>query len=132
MSKTLLCFLGLWVLLSLNCSSSKGTTQPTKEDLQKIKFNLNQLDEEGLQGPEGGKVALNYEFCIPNAPTFIKEAQRIDPGLQMHVGSRGRIGCLRGKEILCIGSTHQKGYRDILYQLAALPYIKSIEQTFFE
>jgi hypothetical protein len=76
MSKTLLCFLGLWFLLSLNCSSSKGTTQPTKEDLQKIKFNLNQLDEEGLQGPEGGKVALNYEFCIPNAPTFIKEAQR--------------------------------------------------------
>ena len=100
--------------------------------LEKIKFDLNQLDEDGLSGPEGGKVALSYEFCIPNTANFIKEVSTIDKTLNVQYGSAGRIGCLRGKEVLCIGHTNQKDYKSVLHQLAALPYIQQIQQTFFE
>jgi hypothetical protein len=45
--------------------------------------------------------------------------------------SRGRIGCT-GDQYLCVGSTHQPGFRAVLARLARLPYIDRIEQSFGE
>ncbi len=122
------CFTALIPLLLISCHSSRP--QPTESERQKIPFVLSQLDEDGLYGPEGGKVALDYEFCIPKEEKYLQEARKIDPSLKVQ-SSRGRIGC--GKDqYLCLGNTHQKNYRDILYGLARLPYVERIEQAFFE
>ena len=32
----------------------------------KIKFDLTQLDKDGLSGPDDGKRSISYEFCIPD------------------------------------------------------------------
>jgi hypothetical protein len=46
-------------------------------------------------------------------------------------GSPGRLGC-DTYENLCIGSTHQKNFKDVLRGLAELPYITRIDQSFLE
>ena len=56
--------------------------------------------------------------------------REIDGSVEMH-RSRGRVGC-SGGELLCIGSTHQPGYREVLDALTRLPYVTRIEQAFFE
>jgi hypothetical protein len=122
------------LIISIFIASCHSNHQVLTEGphLKKITFDLNQLDENGLSGPEGGKVAVSYEFCIPNTAQHIKEVSGIDQTLNMQYGSPGRIGCLRGREVLCVGHTNQKDYKQVLYQLAALPYIQQIRQTFFE
>jgi len=121
-------FAALFPLLFFSCHSSRP--QPTESERQKIRFDLSQLDEDGLHGPESGKVALDYEFCIPKEEKYLQEVKKIDPSLKVQSG-RGRIGC--GKDqYLCLGNTHQKNHKDILYGLARLPYIERIEQAFFE
>ena len=54
----------------------------------------------------------------------------IDGSVVMH-RARGRIGC-RPKELLCIGSTHQPAYLEVLQALSQLPYVARIDQAFFE
>jgi hypothetical protein len=98
---------------------------------EKIHFDLNALDEAGLFGPPDGLRALDYEFCIPDRPDYVARVQAIDPSLRTYAGSRGRVGCTPG-ERLCLGNTHQPGYRGVLEALAALPYVTRIEQAFFE
>jgi heat shock protein HslJ len=98
----------------------------------KISFDLAALDEAGLAGPLGGQVAVAYEFCIPAAPAYLAEVQRIDPTVRAQPGSRGRLGCLPDAEVLCIGSTHQPGWRAVLQQLAALDYVARIDRHFAE
>ena len=121
-----LLFAGL--LSFLSCTNSKML--PSKEQLNKIRFDLSMLDEDGLLGPENGKVALDYEFCIPRDDQYLKAVTRIDPTIKVQL-SRGRIGCSPG-QYLCLGNTHQKNYREVLYQLAKLTYVERIERAFFE
>lgn len=121
-------FFTLLPLLSASCHSSK--VQPSPEQLQKIRFDLSELDENGLLGPEDGKVALDYEFCIPRREEYRKEAESIDPSLKVQEAS-GRIGCGK-EEYLCLGNTHQENYKEILYRLAQLEYVERIERAFFE
>jgi len=45
--------------------------------------------------------------------------------------SPGRIRC-GTHENLCIGSTHQENFMDVLRELAELPYVNRIDQSFFE
>lgn len=97
----------------------------------KIKFDLEQFDEDGLYGPPDGKQALSYEFCIPAKEEYADEVQSIDPTLTVHPTLPGRIGCT-DNEYLCLGNTHQKNYREVLFNLARLDYIEKIEQSFFE
>lgn len=98
---------------------------------QKVRFQFDQLDREGLTGPPGGKVALNYEFCIPADTKSWRMVQRIDTTARQYEGSRGRIGCQKG-QLLVIGSTHQPNYKRVLYQLAQLPFVERMEPTFWE
>lgn len=98
---------------------------------KKITFNLTSLDDEGLYGAANGKRALSYEFCIPDKEGDISKVKHIDPTLQCMSESTGRIGC-GTYENLCIGSTHQKKFKEVLRDLVVLPYITRIDQSFFE
>ena len=110
-------------------------TQPAPADdpavWRKIKIDFKNLDAEGLSGPASGKVAVHYEFCIPADEKHWKTVQAIDPTAQKYPGSSGRVGC-GGGTWLVIGSTHQKNYRRVLYDLAALSFVQRIEETFWE
>jgi hypothetical protein len=97
----------------------------------KITFSLEKLDGSGLYGPPDGLRALHYEFCIPGDPRHEAEVRQIDPTIQISQTSPGRVGCAPG-EYLCVGHTHQSNFRMVLYKLAGLPYIKRIDQAFFE
>jgi hypothetical protein len=98
---------------------------------QKIKLDFKRIDQDGLTGPANGKTAVNYEFCIPKDPAKWKAVKKMDPSAQKPESGRGRIGC-SDQEWLIFGNTHQKNYRRILYELAQLPYVKRIEETFYE
>ena len=97
----------------------------------KLDFDLAELDDNGLIGPPDGKVAVSYELCVPKDQKLVDEVRSIDPSIAIHADSRGRIGC-SPMEVLCLGSTHQRSYREILERLCALPYVRRIERTWFE
>jgi hypothetical protein len=96
-----------------------------------IGFDLNRLDESGLQGPLDGRRALDYEYCIPGAARYRERVAAIDPSARFLPGSRGRIGC-RPDQVLVLGNTHQPGFRDVLAALAALPFVERIVECVFE
>lgn len=118
----------LWVA-GAACSKKSRPEDPTV--WRKIKIDFSRLDENGLAGPGNGKVAVHYEFCIPASDKYLKEVKKIDASAQAQKGSRGRIGCDQSSWLV-IGSTQQKNYRRVLYELASLPYVQKIEETFFE
>ena len=101
------------------------------ENRNKIEFDLQQLDEDGLSGSGSGRRSLDYEFCLPRNEQLIARIRQIDPTLQIFDGSPGRIGCGR-REVLCIGNTHQVGWEDVLARLAAEPAIHRITRAYFE
>ena len=99
------------------------------DDSTKIEFDLAQLDVDGLRGEGSGKVALSYEFKIPDERR--EEVFAIDSSLQFSHESRGRVDAGEG-ETLCIGSTHQTNFRAVLHELTALPYVDRIIECHFE
>jgi uncharacterized membrane protein len=104
---------------------------PVAQDTARIGFDLNRLDDRGLQGPPDGLRALHYEYCIPDRPEAAREVAAIDPTLQIQRGPAGRIGC-GADQLLCLGHTHQPDYTGVLRRLAELPWIGEIRETFFE
>ena len=98
---------------------------------EKIRLDLAGVNADGLYGPPNGLRALAYEFCIPAQPSLADEVRGIDPTVQVYSNSRGRIGCTPA-EYLCIGSTHQPGYRAVLNQLAGLAYVARIDPSYAE
>ncbi|MDJ0707233.1 MAG: hypothetical protein QNJ46_28495 [Leptolyngbyaceae cyanobacterium MO_188.B28] len=102
-----------------------------KPEPNKIRFDLSQLNHEGLYGPADGLRVLHYEFCILADLSLREEVKAIDPTLNIYSGSSGRIGC-QADQFLCIGHTGQPNFRDVLTQLSALPDVQQIEQTWFE
>lgn len=94
-------------------------------------FDLDRLDNRGLQGPPEGLRALDYEYCIPQGVDARSEVSVIDPSARFLPGSPGRIGC-RTDQVLVLGNTHQPGFREILAALARLPYVEQIVECFFE
>jgi len=117
------------VLSLLSMSASAGGDEPPAAG-GKIRFDLSILDHSGLHGPPGGLRALHYEFCIPDRPDAVARVRAIDASVSMQQAP-GRIGCVAG-ELLCIGSTHQPGFRGVLAALAGLPFVARIDQAFFE
>jgi hypothetical protein len=97
----------------------------------KIRFGLDRVDANGLQGPPDGLRALHYEYCIPDQTEAIREVTAIDSTLQIQRGSPGRVGC-GANELLCLGHTHQPVYRAVLEGLAALPFVIEIHEAVFE
>ena len=111
------------------CANQKNkSVQCNKE---KIVFDVNAIDRNGLVGPLDGKVSVVYEFCIPYENKYLEEVKSIDPLLNCYHGSKGRIGC-QENEYLCLGNTHDKDFKSKLCQLSNREYIKQIAQCFFE
>jgi hypothetical protein len=118
----------LLIFLFQNCHRKRQAQDPSVWN--KIKIDFKSIDNDGLSGPPNGKVSINYEFCIPNEPLYWREVSKIDPSAQKSQG-KGRVGCGTGTSLV-IGSTHQKNYKKILYDLASLKYVNEIQQTFWE
>lgn len=97
----------------------------------RIAIDLTNVNADGLRGPPTGLRAVHYEFCIPVGTHYAAEVRGIDPTAQLMTGSRGRIGCADG-QVLVLGHTHQRAYRQVLDQLANLPYVARITESFFE
>ena len=119
----------LIMALAFACGSCIAVNT-SADDWRKVEFDLNQLDADGLRGPADGKVAVSYEFAIPNTEESKAEVRAIDAKVQFIPGARGRIGAKPG-ECLCIGTT-DRNYRTTLARLAALPYITRIIECHFE
>ncbi len=97
----------------------------------KIHFDLAGFTEEGLWGPTDGLRARSYEFCIPARADVANQVQAIDPSVIVFQTSPGRIGCT-GDQYLCIGNTHQPGFRSVLADLAQLDYVTGIDPSYAE
>lgn len=108
-----------------------GCSGPAAAHRAKIELDLDSLDADGLRGPADGKVAVDYEFAIPDTPAARAAVTGIDPSVAFQPGSRGRIGAKAG-ECLCIGSTHQPRHREILLALARLPEVARIIECHHE
>lgn len=119
------------VLPSLFLAGCGRQGQAPLDPRAKIDLDLDALDADGLRGPADGKVAVDYEFVIPNTPAAREAVTRIDPSVAFMPGSRGRIGAKAG-ECLCLGSTHQPRHREILLALARLPEIARIIECHHE
>lgn len=98
---------------------------------QVLGIDLSALDANGLVGPTNGKRSLSYEFCIPSGQIPAAEVGHIDPSAAFFPRSRGRIGCAPD-QTLVIGHTHQLDFASILQQLANLPYVERIVESYFE
>lgn len=125
MKRTGLLILGLFLYA---CSPKKIPESP--DAWKKISLDFKSLDADGLSGGPKAKVEVNYEFCIPRDPKKWKEVRKIDQSARKNAG-KGRLQC-KDDQWLVIGSTHQKGYQRVLFQLASLPYVDRIQQVFWE
>ncbi len=99
--------------------------------MAKITFDLEMLNDEGLYGPPDGLRSLDYRFCIPKNERYKNEVMQIDPGIKIYNGS-GSIQSCNEDQYLCIGNTHQKDFKQILLKLAALDYVKKIDEMIWE
>jgi len=110
------------------CKTQKPMENP--DPWRKIKIDFKNIDAEGMVGQGKGKVALNYEFCVPREEKNWKQVCKIDPTAQRSE-SRGRVGC-KEDQWLIIGTTNQKNYQRVLYELASLDFVARIDQVFWE
>ena len=118
----------LFAIVFVSCSHSKLPEDPIV--WKKIKMDFRKFNNEGLAGPTGGQVSGNYEFCIPASEKYWKQVKKIDKTAERS-GGKGRIGCSE-KEWMVIGSTHQKNFQRVIFELASMPYIMEIQETFYE
>jgi hypothetical protein len=128
--KNILFFISMLLLTSF-CTTTNQKSVSDQEAIKKITFDLQMFNDDGLYGEPDGLVALDYKFCIPFNDEYKNEVASIDTTISFHKGTGIRNGC-SANEYLCIGNTHQKGFKDILLQLASLDYIDRIEQMFWE
>ena len=127
----MICNRVIFLSLILCCSCMNMDNRGQADVWKKVGVDLSNVDHDGLRGPADGKVAVSYEFCIPDTPEHRAAVRAIDPTVQVMPGSRGRIGASIG-QCLCIGSTHQKNYKAVLRSLSNLPYIERIIECYFE
>lgn len=120
-----LLFLLLVILIS---SAFQCPRKMNKIHQAKIKFDYSSIDDNGLRN---GKVAVDYEFCIPADAAILDQVIKIDQGVRVMKSSKGRIGCT-DQQWLCINSTHSAGWKTKLFEIASLSYVERIEETFYE
>lgn len=97
----------------------------------KLSFDIQHLDSDGLQGKEGAKRSLSYEYCVTDTPKLRTKISGIDPSSKFIKGSPGRSGC-SADEVLVLGDTHQKNFAEILTKLSSFDEIKIIREAHFE
>ena len=122
-------FVALVLVMTVRHMDASG--EPAPAAFPKIAIDLTSVNAEGLRGPATGLRAVHYEYCIPSGERYAAEVRGIDATTRFQRSSRGRIGC-SGDEVLVLGHTHQRGYREVLERLAALPYVSRIQESHFE
>lgn len=115
----------IFPLLTITLSLNLVNPVLAETGTDKITFDLSMISETGLIGEATGLRAMNYEFCIPAQAESLETVQKIDPSL-IYSRSPGRIGCQKD-QYLCIGSTHQPQWREVLLQLADLSFVAKID-----
>jgi hypothetical protein len=124
-------FIKTTVLMSFMSVFATAMANAENCNLSKIKFDLSDIRPNGLRGFGSGLSAVDYEFCIPNDKQHYAAIKHINRTIQIYSGPKGRIGCSK-TQLLCIGNTHQPHWKNTLKAIAALPYVKEIDETFFE
>jgi len=122
--KIIYCSLAWLMLLGVSDCDKSGS----KKALRKIEFDHSVLDKDGMLNSE---VAVDYEFCIPKDESKVAEVKAIEPDVNMPAMAKGRIGCSKD-EYLCIVSTKDDSWKEKLYAIASLPYVRRIIQTYYE
>ncbi len=121
-----------YLLLTLCCilmmNASKCDEGVSKKTLRKIDFDYSTINQKGMMD---SAVAVDYEFCIPRDDAKIAEVKAIEPNVNMPRMAKGRIGC-SDEEYLCIVTTKGTDWKEKLYAIASLPYVKRIIQTYYE
>lgn len=105
-------------------------TNTTNCNYHKIYFDIDQIDANGLMGPEDGKVLLSYEFCIPDNDSIIDCIMQIDPEFKV-LSSKGRSNCEKGYKLVT-GSSGSPNFKSIVCELTRLDYIQEIKRTYNE
>lgn len=121
------------VLLVSACHSKTVLVEKSNfmDPQDKLDFDIDALDKDGLIGTASGKVSVDYEFCIPKGEEFEKQVLAIDPEIKIYTQSMGRSGC--GKtQSLVIGNTHKVGHRKILIAFSSLDFVKQIKRVWWE
>lgn len=119
----------VFVLITMLASCSVFRSKEYKAAEEKMNFSFSKLDKKGLIKDRG--TSLAFEFCIPNTEENLNEIKAIDESIAIYKSSQGRIGC-GPNEILCIGETVDKDYKNILIEISKLSYVQSINESFFE
>ncbi len=119
------CLMTCILLISASDCNEKNIS---KKPLKKIEFDYSVLDKDGMLT---SVAAVDYEFCIPKDDKKVSEIKAIEPNVQIPAMAKGRIGCSKD-EYLCIVSTRGDKWKDKLYAIASLPYVKRIIQTHYE
>jgi len=96
----------------------------------KIYFDYESLDKNGLIGPADGLVSVDYEFCIPTDKDLQSQALSMDPSLKI-LDSQGRSRCKKG-EVLAMGNTQQANAKRVLEGLSSLTFVGKINRVWFE
>lgn len=123
----------LLVVLLLSCSSAKKRTTDNMNEncnTNKIKFKLTLFDKNGLTGDENNKVALDYEFCVPNKLEILNTIKEIDSSIKP-LNGKGRTKCAEN-HIIMIGNSYNKDIKKILCNLSQLECITEIKQVYWE
>ena len=128
-------FFRLIILLNIvfSCTSSKNKSVSENVEncnLDKIKFKLSIFDKNGLTGDENNKVALDYEFCVPNQVEYLTKIREIDSSIKP-LNGKGRTKCAEN-HIVMIGNSYNKDIKKILCNLSQLEYITEINQVYWE
>lgn len=122
-------------LVAMACAPFAASREPGGIDAQasmaKIEFSLEAIDERGLTGPPDGLRAVSYEFCLPDDAAKIAEVRSIDRTVEVMRGAKGRVGC-GDSTVLCVGSTHQAEWRDVLGRVSSLSYVDRVARADFE
>lgn len=119
-------------ILLVSCTHKNQESYQVDEEIKsKITFDIDKLNKDGLLGSPDGLHVLDYKFCIPLNWEYRNEILSIDSTIQFIKGTGSRNSCT-GKEYLCLGNTHKKNFKEILYSFASLEYVNQIDQMFWE
>ena len=76
-----LCRRHLFMILPALLAGCGRQAQEPLEPRVKNELDLEALDADGLRGPPDGKVAVDYEFAIPDTPASREAVSQINPGV---------------------------------------------------
>jgi hypothetical protein len=106
-----------------SCQDDKPTSY-----LDKIKFDLDLINEHGIEINSTTGQSIYYQFCIPNSDSLALQVFKTEPAVDIYKNNAGDIGCTKEQQ-MCMGHTHPNGWKTRLIRLAKLPYVGNIERV---